>query len=273
MTTDMVVPLSLVAMLLTLAWLWVAVARQLIAKGHSVFFAHFIGATAGPFVVLGVFILYVTIFMSNEPVDVSMAMVGVLILAPYLFIFWKTGAAQTAKIEELPSSSIVTPVREPRKTLKKWWQEEKRKAEQTLGMSFGNFFFERAEDHFWGWLILGFFILWFCLFLTLPSPDSWFVGLLGGFIVAAVVTTVYMFSCLLRVPLLRLPFTLLSLLSIACEALWRIRKGLPYTPPPPVPYTYQASYKTPPVQQQSSGSWIIPLIIGLWIGYSWGKDD
>lgn len=130
-----------------------------------------------------------------------------------------------------------------------------------LGMRFEDFHTERFATHVMAWLTVGFFGLWFAFYSGIDDP-SIELRLMLGFIGAVVVSFFYGLSCIVLIPLLPLlPF---AWLSIRLEARWRIRHSrpcvpLPVTPPAPV--------------ARGTGSWLLPLMIGLCIGGAWSDDD
>ncbi|MBN8475174.1 hypothetical protein [Sulfuritalea sp.] len=130
-----------------------------------------------------------------------------------------------------------------------------------LGMDFGGFFMERLGAHLVAWLALGFFGLWiaFCFGVDETSLD---VRLTIGFIGAVATFVLYGLSCIVLIPLLLL--LLLARLSIRLEARWRIRHRRPYVPSP---------LALPAPVARRSASDLLPLLIGIWIGASWGGDD
>ena len=130
-----------------------------------------------------------------------------------------------------------------------------------LSMKFGEFYTERFTTHVMTWLTVGFFGLWVAFYSGIEDP-SIELRLMLGFIGAVVVSFFYGLSCIVLIPLL--PLLPLIWLSIWLEARWRIRYRLPYMPLPVAP--------TAPVAR-GSGSWLLPLMIGLWIGSAWGDDD
>jgi hypothetical protein len=180
-----------------------------------------------------------------------------------------------------------------------WWQEEKRRQEEflrqeerkrvsrekALGMPFGTFFSERMGDHLMLWGGVLFLIVWGCLFAFVHSAEDWLTRLVVSFIVACLLAAVWGVSCIVIVPailplLVLLPFACVSILA---EAWWRIRHNQPYIAPPVVisydsitpsaPTQSTGNWLVPSVPTQSTGNWLVPLVIGLWIGNAWGKDD
>lgn len=133
-----------------------------------------------------------------------------------------------------------------------------------LGMKFGEFHAERFTTHVMAWLTLGFFGLWWAFFSGIDDA-SIEVRLTIGLIGAVAVSFFYGLSCIVLIPLL--PLLPLAWLSIWLEARWRIHHRLPYVPPPAAPVATEA-----PVAR-GSGRWLLPLIVGLWIGCAWGDDD
>jgi hypothetical protein len=133
-----------------------------------------------------------------------------------------------------------------------------------LGMKFGDFYTERLTAHVMAWLTLGFFGLWIAFYSGSDDP-SIAVRLTLGFIGAVLVAFCYGLSCLVLVPLL--PLLPLAWLSIWLEARWRIHHRLPYVPLPSPPMA------PPGPVARGGGGWLLPLMIGIWIGGAWGDDD
>lgn len=130
-----------------------------------------------------------------------------------------------------------------------------------LGMKPGEFHAERFTTHVMAWLTLGFFGLWIAFYFGIDDSSIELrlaLGLLG----AVVVAFVYGLSCIVLLPLL--PLLPLAWLSIQLEAIWRIRHRRPYVPRPVVP---------PAPVARGSGSWLLPFLVGLWIGGGWSGDD
>ena len=96
--------------------------------------------------------------------------------------------------------------------------------------------------------------------------------LIMSFIVACLLVVVWGISCIVIVPVILLLLALLpfACISILVEAWWRIRHNRPYIAPPVVIRYDDIAPSIPP---QSAGDWLVPLVIGLWIGSTWGKDD
>lgn len=130
-----------------------------------------------------------------------------------------------------------------------------------LGMKFGDFYTERLTAHLMAWLTVGFFGLWIVFYSGIDDP-SIEVRLALGFLGAVLAFLIYTLSCFLLVPLL--PLLPLAWLSIRLEARWRIRHRLAYVPPPAAP---------PAPVARGSASWLLPFLIGLWIGGTLGDDD
>ncbi len=128
----------------------------------------------------------------------------------------------------------------------------------------GEFWNERFDTHVWCWAWLGFISIWIRFYFG-DGPQTGSLVFSG--LTAFTLMVAYGFMCLVIVPLL--PLVLLALLSICLEARWRIRNNQPYVKPPPAPYVVAP----PPVVVEKRGSWLLPLVIGLWIGSSWGGDD
>lgn len=133
-----------------------------------------------------------------------------------------------------------------------------------LGMKFGNFYTERCTTHVMARLTVGFFGLWWTFFSGIADA-SIEVRLTIGFIGAVTVSLLYGLSCMVLTPLL--PLLPLAWLSIWLEARWRIHHGLPYVPPAAASVAPKA-----PVARES-GSWLLPLLIGIWIGGTWGGNE
>jgi hypothetical protein len=134
-----------------------------------------------------------------------------------------------------------------------------------LGVSFDDLLGYRLMPHAWGWLVGVGGAIWLALFLGMPLGDVW-ENLFFSACLAFLIVLVYGFACMLWVP--ALPLVLLAFLSIAVEAWWRIRYDLPYVLPPSLP---DPPEPRAPAPRQCDG--LVPLLIGLWIGSTWGSDD
>lgn len=136
-----------------------------------------------------------------------------------------------------------------------------------LGMTFGELYAERIGIHasFWSWA--AFACTWAWLYDT-THVSSVFLGLLASLLGALIVTFIYSLICFAILPLL--PLLLLAAFSTFLEARWRIHYNRPYVPPPTSHVQTSPPQPAPP---QGNGGWLIPLMIGLWIGSSWGGDD
>lgn len=130
-----------------------------------------------------------------------------------------------------------------------------------LGMKFGDFNSERFATHVMASLTLEFFGLWFAFFSGIDE-SSIELHLAIGFIGAVVVSFFCGLSCIVLIPLL--PLLPLAWLSIWLEARWRVHHRLSYVPPPAA---------SPALVARGSGRWLLPFLIGLWIGGFWTGDD
>jgi hypothetical protein len=289
MNQDAAVPLMLLCMIAAWAWTWRVIATRRTARGKNRFIAHLIGILAGSGAAFGAFCLSGALLMpgAGDGASIAIGVFGALVLCAYLGALHspKQKTSQSAEAEPVvPMVAAVgtktetTPVlRVPRKpfkdSLQTWWQEEKRKQEEylrqeerkraarenALGMPFGTFFPERMEDHLMLWGGVLFLIVWGCLFASVPSAEDWLTRLVVSFIVACLLAAVWVLALL--------PF---ACISILVEAWWRIRHNQPYIAPPVVIRYDDIAPSAPP---QSAGNWLAPLVIGLWIGSAWGKDD
>ncbi|MCA1974529.1 MAG: hypothetical protein LDL44_16970 [Caenispirillum sp.] len=146
-----------------------------------------------------------------------------------------------------------------------------------LGMGFGEFWQRRQDAHFVAAMVGVFLAIWISVGSTMGDMH-WLLAVLLSFIVAMIYFLIYELSCLFIVPLL--PVVLVTALTVALEAWWRVHTNRLYVPPPPAPALARpARFVSPPpsapapVQPKKRGGWLIPLAIGLWIGSSWGGDD
>jgi len=138
---------------------------------------------------------------------------------------------------------------------------------ERLGMGFWDFAGERLERHVTAWAIFAFSITWARFFVTFNTGSFW-TDLVSGFLVTALIALVYGVACLLILPLL--PLLLLALVSIALEAWWRVRHDQPYALPPITVLDASPSWEAPAPKRR--GGFLIPLVIGIWIGSAWGDD-
>lgn len=144
---------------------------------------------------------------------------------------------------------------------------------ERLGMGFGEFWAYRSGVHATTLLGLGFVAAWAAVGATMGEMH-WALAVFFSFMVTCVGLLVYAASCLLVVPLL--PLVLISLPTVAMEAWWRVRMNRPYVPPPPGTVLAAPSVHVPAPApappQKRSGGWLVPLVIGMWIGSTWGDD-
>lgn len=140
-----------------------------------------------------------------------------------------------------------------------------------LGMGFGEFWSERVDTHAWAWAWVGFVGIWIALYANIDGFTTG-IRLFASFFGAIVAFVIYGLSCVALIPLL--PLLLLSWLSVWLEARWRVRHRQPYVRPPAPPVRHVPPPPTvTPATASRRGGWLLPLVIGLWIGSSWGDDD
>lgn len=189
-------------------------------------------------------------------------------------------------------------------SLRAWWRQQKSKQEESmqqadrrrtarekaLGMPLGTFFSARMEAHLTLWFCMLFLIVWACLFAAQP-PEGGLERLGMSFFIACLsVIVLCALSCIIFIPAILLFLALLpfACISIVAEAWWRIHYKRPYIASR-LPVTSHYSHKdfakvpntlvtghdniAPATPPKTTGSWIVPLLIGLWIGNVWGKDD
>ncbi|MDR3213059.1 MAG: hypothetical protein LBT71_03980 [Azoarcus sp.] len=298
MNQNAAVLLMLLCTLAAWALTWNVIATRRTARGKHRFIAHLVGALAGSGTAFGAFCLSGALLMpgAGDGASIVIGVFGVLVLCTYLGALHrpKKEALQSVKVEPaVPMAAAVGTKTDaplvshmPRKSLKdlfqSWWQDEKRRQEKflrqeerkrvarekALGMSFGTFFSERMEDHFmlWGGVL---FLIVCCLFAFVPSAEDWLTRLVS-FIVACLLAAVCGVFLIVPVILLLLALLPFACISILVEAWWRIRHNQPYIASPVV-INYDSIAPSAPTQ--STGNWLVPLAIGLWIGSAWGKDD
>ncbi|MDR1461933.1 MAG: hypothetical protein LBI68_02175 [Azoarcus sp.] len=294
--------LMLLCMFAAWVWTWSVIATRRTVRGKNRFIAHLIGVLAGSSAAFGAFCLSGALLMpgAGDGASIAIGVFGALVLCTYLGALHSPKQKVSQSAEAEPAVPMVTAVgmktdttpvsRVPRKpfkdSLQTWWQEEKRRQgeflqqeerkrvarEKALGMTFGTFFSERAGDHFMFWCGVLFLIVWGCLFAFVPSSEDWLTRLVVSFIVACLLAAVWGVSCIVIVPAILLLLALLpfACISILVEAWWRIRHNQPYIAPPVVISYDNIASSSPP---RSTGNWLVPLVIGLWIGSAWGKDD
>ena len=294
MDDDIRLLLVLLCMLAAWAWVWRVVTTRRIARKKNRFAAHLIGvmlgwgAAAGAFCLSGAFLMPGAV---DEP-TIAVGVLGALVLLMYLGALHlprkKEGQNAEASPVTMPAVQAIeaasAPVRAPKpfkESFKAWWQEEKRKQdeylcqkevkraarEKALGMSLGDFFCARLGDHFMCWGIVLFFVVWGWLFFSMASMDL-FTRLIVSFAVTGLLAII---SCILFLPVFLLSLVLLPFVcvSIFFEARERIRNNNPYFAPPVIVSEIDI---TPSAPHQSNHDWLVPLVIGLWIGNAWGKD-
>jgi hypothetical protein len=308
MSKDVSVFLVLLCTLAAWIWAWKIVAGLWVARGINRFIAHLLGAFLGMGAAGGAFCLGGAFLMpgADDGRSVAPGVAGALILLMYigLHLLWKKEAqgSEIAPAEAALLSATAEPAVDvapapacaPRKSfsesVKAWWRKEKPRPdeflrqkerkraarEKALGMSFSDFFTARVGDHLISWIGVLFLAGMGGLFVSLSSVGNWVMPLVASFFIVSLLMAV----CFVPPMLL---FMLLFLAPFACvstfvEALWRIRHNEPFVAPP-VPVNYANSIPSapapppPPAPRPSSGGWLVPLVIGLWIGGSWGKDD
>lgn len=279
MNENLAMSLILLCVLAGWLWIWSATTTHLVARGLNYLLAHLAGALFGSGAAFGAFCLSGALLMPEPDNRISIAVgaFGVLILSLYFALFY-------------PS------LRTPRKTLRDFihtWKknqknkqgepplqgEQKRIAqEKALGMPFDTFFSKRLGDHLMSWSTVLFLVVCGGVIVSMPSGNwlIWFFASATVTVVLAVVFGSSYISFLLF--LLLLPF---ACISIFVEARWRIRHNQPYVAPPAAMDTDEPdqvvdgdepSPPSNPTPSQCTGGWLVPLVIGLWIG-SWGKDD
>ncbi|MDR1163577.1 MAG: hypothetical protein LBM17_07075 [Candidatus Accumulibacter sp.] len=259
--------LALLSMFAACALVWTVVFRRRTARGKNRVAALLIGALAGVGAAIGVLLSCFLLAPRGDEEILAVGTVGVVILLIYLCVLYPRGRPQ----EEMPKQYNLSD---------EMARVARRKA---LGMSFGDFFSARIEEHVQLWLGVFFLVAWAYLFVYGPSAEDWFAQLLASFIVAGLFVVLCLLSCLLIVPaiailLILLPF---SCVSIGIEAWWRIRNNKPYVAPPVVvrqeniapSVSYRTDYVAPPAPCRSSGNWLVPLALGFFLGSWWGDDD
>lgn len=129
---------------------------------------------------------------------------------------------------------------------------------------------EQADSHMWLWYGVGFVVLW----VELTSVDA--AGWLWGFVFA-----VLMYGLLFLTPLPFLAAAILGFFSAWLVGLGmspqqreqaRLRRAasLAARKPPP---RHASVRRIPPIKRQPASNWLLPLLVGLWIGSAWGDDE
>jgi hypothetical protein len=312
MSKDVSVFLVLLCTLAAWIWAWKIVAGLWVARRINRFIAHLLGAFLGMGAAAGAFCLSGAFLMpgADDGRSVAPGVAGALILLMYigLHLLGKKEAQGSAiapaeaallpAIAEPVVDAAPVPACAPRKSfsesIKAWRREEKPRPdeflrhkerkraarEKALGMSFSDFFTARVGDHLISWIGVLFLAGMGGLFVSLSSVGNWVMPLVASFFIVSLLVAVCFF---IVPPMLLFMLLFLALLPFACvsafvEAWWRIRHNEPFVVPP-VPVNYANSIPLapspppPPTPHPSSGGWLVPLVIGLWIGGSWGKDD
>ena len=144
-------------------------------------------------------------------------------------------------------------------------------ASDSLGMGVFEYAFEKMESHVLFWYWAGFLGCW--LWLWLADERGFVAALIIAFVLWLVgtVSFVLLIACGLMAFLSGL---LLGAGRTPAERLAEVKAGwalqseeLAHLVPPDSSQRQQAP------QQRSSRGWILPLVIGLWIGSAWGKDE
>ncbi|MCL2830322.1 MAG: hypothetical protein FWD77_06230 [Betaproteobacteria bacterium] len=306
MKEDVQIFLVLLCTIAAWAWAWRSAVIWLVTCGTNRFAAHLVGAFLGIGAAFGGFCLSGAFLMPGavDGATIGVGAMGGLVLLIYLGAIhlskkkeaqgtetMPVAALSKPDIEEAPAPVHASENKSSNESFKARRKEDKRSQdeylrqkeikraarERALGMSFGDFFQERMEEHLIFWIFILFFVAWAYLFLSISMEGtfsrlvlSFFLTLLmGGLLCALVVPGILLV-------LILLPFAWISILA---EAKWRIGNDDPYIPPP-VNTNYTNSFEganytrtaqeTPP---QNNGNWLVPLAIGLWIGHKWGKND
>jgi len=137
---------------------------------------------------------------------------------------------------------------------------------RSFGLRFGELCARRADAHARAWVTAAFIAVWVALYLDMSDISFW-GRLFASGVATLLILFVYGIACIMIIPML--PVLLLMLVSIGLEAWWRTHVGRPYVP---APAPAKPALPPAPVVRRH-GNWLLPLIIGFWIGNTWGGDD
>lgn len=122
--------------------------------------------------------------------------------------------------------------------------------------------------HFKFWCVIGFGACW--LILSLQTQGELWATTIAAFIGTAVIFFVLAMSFFLHLTLG--PIAILSLAIIGLLMKMEDRNQL--IEEHKVLQTELAAMEPPPMRESNnSGSYLLPLIIGIWIGHEWGNGD
>ncbi len=266
MNEDAAVALSMLSTIIawSLALLWVAEYLDLKIKNR--FVSHLLGAVIGFGAAFGAFCLSGALFLPSTHDDNTTIVgnIGAAILLAYwvAYLFAKRSLVRVKQNKTIDHAAI-----------KKKKADARAQQEKVLGMSFSDFYSERAESHAIGWLVIFFFaaVIYVAVFMLSDSNLDLFTRFLLGFVGVTLVATLYVLSCLLIVPVIFILLALFPFISliIYLEAWLRVRENIPYVSP--ILDSHALSELTS--ASSTNNHWVFPFAMGLWLGHMWGDDD